>query len=61
MRRLQEKVLGVEELGASHQGAIWAVVLYRVLEEFDLTQKLSNFCLTIIHYQLLMQNLFRIV
>ena len=29
MWRLLEKVLGVEELGASHQGAILAEVLYR--------------------------------
>ena len=49
--RLQEKVLGVEELGASHQGAILAEALYRLLEEFDLTQKVSNFCLTNFHYQ----------
>ena len=43
MRKLQEKVISVEELGASHQGAILAEVLYRVLEEFDLTQKVSNY------------------
>ena len=43
MWRLQEKVLGIEELGASHQGAILANVVYLVLEEFDLTQKVSNF------------------
>ena len=46
MWRLQEKVLGVEELGASHQGAILVEVVYRVLEEFDLTQKFSNYWLT---------------
>ena len=44
MWRLQEKVLDVEELGASHQGTILAEVLYRVLEKFDLTQKFSNCC-----------------
>ena len=49
--RIQEKVLGVEELVASHQGAILVEVLYRVLEVFDLTQKVSNFCLTMVHYQ----------
>ena len=38
----KKKVLGVEELGASYQGAILADV-YRVLEEFDLTQKVSNY------------------
>ena len=43
MWRLQERVLSVEELGALHQGAILASVLYRVLEEFDLTQKVSDF------------------
>ena len=37
MWRLQERVLGVEELGASHPSEILAEVLYRVLEEFDLT------------------------
>ena len=33
----------VEELGASHQGADLAEVVYRVLEEYDLTQKVSKF------------------
>ena len=50
MWKLQEKVLGVEELGASHQGAILAEVVYRVLEEFDLTQKVSNYFLKIFLY-----------
>ena len=54
MWKLQEKVLSVEELGASHQGAILTDVLYRVLKEFDLAQKVSNYCLTIVHYQSLM-------
>ena len=36
-------MLGVEELGASHQGAILAEVLYHVFEKFDLTEKVSNF------------------
>ena len=44
MWRLQEKVLGVKESGASHQGEILAEVLYHVLEEFDLIQKVSNCC-----------------
>ena len=35
-------MLIVEELGASHQGAILAEVIHRVLEEYDLTQKVSN-------------------
>ena len=61
MWRLQEKVLGVEELSASHQGAILAEVVCRVLEEFDLTQKVSNYCLTIVHYQSLMHNDFKIL
>ena len=60
MWRLQEKVLGVEELGASHQGAILAEVVYRVLEEFDLTQKVSNYCLTIVLYQSSMHNILKI-
>ena len=60
MWRLQEKVLGLEELGASHQGAILGEVLYHVLEEFDLTQKVSNYCLTIFHYQSSMHNFLQI-
>ena len=53
-------MLGVEELGASHQGAILAEVVYRVLEEFDLTQKVSNYCLTIVLNQSSMHNIFTI-
>ena len=59
MWKLQEKVLGVEDLGASHQGAILADVLYRVLEDFDLTQNVSNCCLTIFNYQSSMHNFFK--
>ena len=59
MWRLQEKVLSVEELGASHQAAILAEVVYRVLEEFDLTQKVSNYCLKIFLYQSSMHNVFK--
>ena len=53
-------MLGVEELCASYQGAILAEVLYRVLEEFDLTQKVCNCCLTVVHYQSSMHNFFKI-
>ena len=35
-------MLIVEELGVSHQGTILAEVVHRVLEEFDLTQSVSN-------------------
>ena len=42
MQRLYEQVLIVEELGVSHQGTILAEVVHRVLEEYDLTQKVSN-------------------
>ena len=35
-------MLVVEELGVSHQGIILAEVVYRVLEEYDLTQKVSK-------------------
>ena len=59
MWRLQEKVLGVEELGASHQGAILVEVVYCVLEEFDISQKDSNYCLKIFHYQSLNHNVFK--
>ena len=48
-------MLGVEELGA-----ILAEVVYRVLEEFDLTQKVSNYCLTIFLYQSSMHNVLTI-
>ena len=42
MWRLHEQVLVVEELGVSHQGTILAEVVHLVLEEYDLTQKVSN-------------------
>ena len=42
MWRLHEQVLAVEELGVSQQGIILAKVVHRVLEEYDLTQKLSK-------------------
>ena len=35
-------MLVVEKLGVSHQGKILAEVIHRVLEEYDLTQKVSN-------------------
>ena len=41
MWRLHEKVLVFEELGVSHQGIILAEVVHHVLEEYDLTQKVS--------------------
>ena len=42
MWRLHEQVLAVEELCVSHQGTILAEVVHRVLEEYDLTQRVSN-------------------
>ena len=42
MWRLHEQVFDVEELGVSHQGIILAEVIHRVLEEYDLTQKVSK-------------------
>ena len=39
MWRLHGKVLDVEELGVSHQGTILTEMVYRVLEEYDLNQK----------------------
>ena len=42
MWRLHEQVLAVEELGVSHQGIILAEMVHRLLEEYDLTQKLSK-------------------
>ena len=42
MWRLHEQVLAVEELGVSHLGIILAEVVYRLLEEYDLTQKASK-------------------
>ena len=60
MWRLQQKVLDVEALDESYQGAILAEVLYRVLEEFDLTQKVNNYCLKIFQYQYSIHNVFKI-
>ena len=40
-----ELVLGIKELGESHQGVILEV-LYLVLEEYNLTQKVSNIFLS---------------
>ena len=42
MWRLHEQVLAVEELGVSHRGIILAEVVHRVLEEYNLTQKVSK-------------------
>ena len=42
MWRLHEQVLAVENLGVSHQSTILAKVVHRVLEEYDLTPKVSN-------------------
>ena len=42
MCRLHEQVLVVEELGVSYRGIILAEVVHRVLEEYDLTQKVSK-------------------
>ena len=42
MCRLHEQVLFFEELGVSHQGTILVEVVHCVLEENDLTQKVSN-------------------
>ena len=42
MWRLHEQLLIVEELGVSHQGIILAEMVHRVLEEYDLTQKVSK-------------------
>ena len=39
---LYEQVLVVEESDVSHQGTILAKVVHRVLDEYDLTQKVSN-------------------
>ena len=40
--RLHEQVLADEELDVSHQDKILAKVVHHVLEEYDLTQKVSN-------------------
>ena len=52
MWRLHEQVLVVEELGVSHQGIILAEVVHHVLEEYDLTQKVSkmNFTFLIFNF-----------
>ena len=42
MWRLHEQVLVVEDLGVLHQGTILVEVVHRVLEEYDLTQKVSK-------------------
>ena len=42
MWRLHEQVLIVEELGVSHLGTILAELVHRVLEEYDITEKVSN-------------------
>ena len=42
MWRLHEQVLVVEELGVSHREIILAEVVHHVLEEYDLTQKVSK-------------------
>ena len=42
MWRLHEQVLVVEELGVSHKGKILAEVVHRVLEEYNLSQKVVN-------------------
>ena len=42
MWRLHEQVLVVKELGVSHQGIILTKVVHRVLEEYDLTEKVSK-------------------
>ena len=42
MWRLHEQVLAIEELGVSHQGIILAEMVHRVLEEYNLTQKVSK-------------------
>ena len=42
MWRLHEQVLVVEELGVSHQGIVLVEVVHHVLEEYDLTQKVSK-------------------
>ena len=51
MWRLHEQVLAVEELGVPHQGIILADVVHRVLEEYDLTQKVSKHEFYLPHFQ----------
>ena len=50
--RLHEKVLTGEELGVSHQGTMLAEVVHCVLEESDLTQKVSNILLLFCNFNL---------
>ena len=38
-------MIAVKDLGVSHQDTILAEVVHRVLEEYDLTQKVSNILL----------------
>ena len=42
MWKIYEQVLIVEELDVLHQGTILTEVVHRVLEEYDLTHKVSN-------------------
>ena len=42
MWRLHEQVFAVKKLGVSYQGTILAEVVHRMLEEYDLTQRVSN-------------------
>ena len=51
MWRLHEQVLGVEELGVSYQGIILIEVVHRMLEEYDLTQKVSKHELYLSYFQ----------
>ena len=43
--KLHEQALIVEELGLSHQGTILVEMVHRMLEEYDLTQKVSKILL----------------
>ena len=60
MWRLREQVFPVDELGVSHQGTILAKVAHHVLEDYVLTQKVSNtlpfFC--ILNLKFINMNLF---
>ena len=42
MWRLHEQVLAVEVLGVSHRGIILVEGVHHVLDEYDLTQKVSK-------------------
>ena len=44
-------MFAVEESGVSHQGIILAEVVHRVLEEYDLTQKVSKHDFYLYYYQ----------